>query len=485
MKKHIENLKVKDKNIIKIEFFLSIFSIIWLFISSFPHNPSYKEMFIDSGIYAYIAQQINNGKILYKEVWDYKFPGIYYIYAFVFKIFPDSRWTLYFLDIFTNVTMLILIFLILRKFKFENFFWIVSLLFITTYRIYVCFSGGNLTEHFFIFFFLISLYLLLEKPTKIKDFILGNCFIWLLMLKQPYCLIVFVLFLFFKNRIFKGEIRFFMSGCFISFAFFLYIFIRGFPESIDTIVLPFYLIETAQFKKTNFSDLIGRLMDFNYRMRVILFTGPGKQIFMMLVPVLFARDRVKVLFISLLASIFFIYFFTFALYAHYILLLNIPIVIGCIILIRNYLKKLIVLFFIVCSLSSFDLIKDRIFHFKRAFYELVILKDKRIYVHPLVITVSKYIKSGETFFMIPDYCEVYFITGTKSPWRFCGIGSNIASLYKNELIKLIREKPPNYFYLEIPIEEFEKIFELKPDEYKLIYLENNFYRFKIFKYNSS
>ncbi|HOK55977.1 MAG TPA: hypothetical protein PLF90_01425 [bacterium] len=143
MKNFLKKLRVNS--------ILTLLSIIYFFITSFPHNPTYNQMFIDSGIYAYIGQQINNGKILYKEVWDYKFPAIYYIYAFLFKIFTDTRWTLYFTDIFSSIIMLILLFLILKKFKIAEFFWIVSFLFITAYRIYTTFSGGNLTEHFFIF----------------------------------------------------------------------------------------------------------------------------------------------------------------------------------------------------------------------------------------------------------------------------------------------------------------------------------------------
>jgi hypothetical protein len=38
---------------------------------------------------------------------------------------------------------------------------------------------------------------------------------------------------------------------------------------------------------------------------------------------------------------------------------------------------------------------------------------------------------------------------------------------------------------ETTFEEFEKIFELSSNEYKLIHLEHNFYKFMIFKYNSS
>lgn len=145
------------------KYILNFLSIFYFFIVSFPHNPTYNSMFIDSGIYAYIGQQINKGKILYKDVWDFKFPAIYYIYAFLFKIFPDTIWTLYFTDIFTYIVMLILIYLSLKIFKRENYFWIISILFTSTYRIYACFSGGNLTEHFFLFFSFVTLYILFLK----------------------------------------------------------------------------------------------------------------------------------------------------------------------------------------------------------------------------------------------------------------------------------------------------------------------------------
>ncbi len=481
----MKNFKKK----LRIEFILGFLSILYFFIVSFPDNPTYNRMFIDSGAYAYIGQQINNGKILYKNVFDMKFPAIYYIYSFLFKVFPDTRWTLYFADIFTNIIMLVLIFLILKKFKTVEYFWIVSFLFTTTYRIYPAFSGGNLTEHYFLFFSLISLYLLFEKPTKIGDFILGNCFMWLLMLKQPYALIVLVIFFFFKDRILKGEKKFFIYGFLTSFLFFVYVFIKGLPESIETITFPFYLTS-----RTNFSiemsyadkvvDFINKLI---YIFGIFFYLGPGQQILMLLVPVIFAKDRLKLLFFSLLAVLFLIYFLTFGLYSHYMLLLNIPLIIGLLILIKNYPKKLVILFLIVSTFMPFGLIKRRFIHFDIAYYRLIFLKDRKIKVHPLVFTISKYVKEGDKIFMIPDYCELYFFTKTESPWRFLGLGQAGYQYqkYKNELKKLIREKPPDYFYLEIPVETFENIFELKKEEYELIRLEDNFYKFRILKYNSS
>ncbi|HOK55978.1 MAG TPA: hypothetical protein PKV21_07860 [bacterium] len=203
---------------------------------------------------------------------------------------------------------------------------------------------------------------------------------------------------------------------------------------------------------------------------------------MFLIPVCLVKDNLKFLFLSLFVSLIFIYFFTFALYSHYILLVNIPLIIGAIILIKNYPKKLVIFSLLVCFLLPLNLIRKRFYHFNRSFYKFVILKDHRINVHPLVFTVIKYVKPKETIFMIPDYCEVYFITKTESPWKFCGIGTDIKEYFKNELRKLIREKPPDYFYLEISIKDFEDIFQLKPDEYQLIHLEKNLFKFKMLSF---
>ncbi|MCM8772864.1 MAG: hypothetical protein NC922_07430 [Candidatus Omnitrophica bacterium] len=466
---------------IKIEHFFSFLSIIYFLIVSFPHIPTYNNMSIDSGIYAYIGQQVNKGKILYKEVWDYKFPAIYYIYAFLFKIFPDSRWTLYFTDVFIHVCMLILIFLILKIFEKRDYFWIISFLFTTTYRIYPCFSGGNLAEHFFLFISFISLYLLFKKPTKFFDFTLGNCFVWMLMFKQPYILIVLIIFLFFKDRILKGEKKFFFCGFLLSFLFFICVFLKGAPESFETVTFPFKVTKESNFITLN--TLKNFLNNLEYKIRIILFVGPGKQVLLFLPIFFFVKDRLKFLFFSLFLSLLFIYLTTFALYAHYILLLNILILLGSIILIKNYPKKFALFFLILFTLWPLTLIKKRFIHSYNAFYKFFVLKDHRIRVYPIVFTVAKYIKPNETLFMIPDYCEVYFILKIESPWRFCGIGQGIPNYpkFKNELKKLIREKPPDYFYLEISIKEFENIFDLKPSEYKLTFLENNLYKFKILK----
>ncbi len=48
----------------------------------------------DTGIYAYIGRAIAHGQVLYRDVWDFKAPGIYYLFGLLFRLLPDSVTTL-------------------------------------------------------------------------------------------------------------------------------------------------------------------------------------------------------------------------------------------------------------------------------------------------------------------------------------------------------------------------------------------------------
>jgi hypothetical protein len=48
----------------------------------------------DTATYAYYARQINQGGLLYGGLWQFKPPGLYYIFAFIIRIFPDHINTL-------------------------------------------------------------------------------------------------------------------------------------------------------------------------------------------------------------------------------------------------------------------------------------------------------------------------------------------------------------------------------------------------------
>jgi len=87
----------------KLIYFSFIIPFLYFFLLIPGYFPTYNGMFIDSGIYSYVAQEINRGYMLYRGIFEIKFPAIYYIYAFLFKIFPDNRWSLFFLDVVSKM----------------------------------------------------------------------------------------------------------------------------------------------------------------------------------------------------------------------------------------------------------------------------------------------------------------------------------------------------------------------------------------------
>ncbi|MGC9031653.1 MAG: hypothetical protein ACP5H7_02755, partial [Minisyncoccia bacterium] len=135
---------------------LIYFNILYFFILIFYESPVLSPMFIDSGFYAYTAQRIKEGKILYKDVWEAKFPAIYYIYTFLFTVFPENRWTLFLSDVILTFLILFVIYLLFKNFALEKYYLFVMPFLLTIYKVYPSYSGGNLNEHYFIFFFLLT-----------------------------------------------------------------------------------------------------------------------------------------------------------------------------------------------------------------------------------------------------------------------------------------------------------------------------------------
>ena len=57
----------------------------------------------DTAIYAYYGRQIAAGQVLYRDLWDFKSPGIYYVFALIFKILPNSLTTLRLFAVACNI----------------------------------------------------------------------------------------------------------------------------------------------------------------------------------------------------------------------------------------------------------------------------------------------------------------------------------------------------------------------------------------------
>ncbi len=455
----------------KLIYFSFLIPFLYLLLLIPGYFPTYNGMFIDSGIYSYVAQEINRGHMLYKEIFEIKFPAIYYIYAFLFKIFPDSRWSLFFLDVISNLLILLFTLKIMKNLKLEKYFWIAGLLLMNTYRVYPAFSGGNLNEHFFLFFFLMTLSLLTNKENKINNFLLGFSFSFLFFFKQPYILFPITLLYFFRKRIFKKDtLKFFSAGFLPVFSFFTYIWVKAYPDSyVATISYP---LAWASSVKRSVSDLI-------YRFKIFLTNGAGKELLLLILPVLIALkpQKYKYFFLWNLIILLIVYVSTPALYSHYFVLIYIPLLIGLLVIFKNYPAYLLIPFLCILTLFPYRLTIKKFIHTRRSLYRFFVEKDRRVRVHPLCFVIFKYVKPGEKFIMIPDYPEVYFITKTESPFRFYGFGCIIPSFFHDELKKDIRGNPPSYVYLRSDLKSFNQMFSLTENDYIMVPIQRNFYRF--------
>ena len=83
----------------------------------------------DLSLYGFIGREILNGKILYRDLWDIKPPGIYYLSALALKIFGDSSHSLIIIGLLFSILFMIILYLFcIEFFDFKTAF-VISILF--------------------------------------------------------------------------------------------------------------------------------------------------------------------------------------------------------------------------------------------------------------------------------------------------------------------------------------------------------------------
>ncbi|MCM8772862.1 MAG: hypothetical protein NC926_00910 [Candidatus Omnitrophica bacterium] len=447
------------------KFLIPIFGI-YFFLIVPSTLPNFYPMFIDSGTYGYVAQQINKGKLLYKEIFEIKLPGIYYIYAFLFKIFTDSRWVLYFVDLIHNFLILFFIYLIFKRENLIDYYWLFSIFFITCLRVYPSYCDGNLNEHWYLFFFLLFYYLINSEKNKIKELIAGFSFSYLFFLKQNFIFLNIPLIYFFRK---KMKNYFFILGFLPMTLFFLYIIIKSWPESLKAIFL-FPLRRSGEEK-----------MSLILKLKTGIIYGPFLQFLILFILSCIKNSKIKRFIILQGLILLFITFFLPLFYIHYLVLLLILTIPSFTIIGKEYPKYFcfFLLFFLI--FPPFKFIKIRFKHSFKALRLTLVEKDLRLASPPMAFTIIKYLKENEKFIMIPSYPEIYFMTKTESPYRFFLLDDLVSKFFKEEFKKMIKERPPDYVYLEKEVSYFEKVFYLDRREYELKQIDENLFKFKILR----
>ncbi|MCJ7708712.1 MAG: glycosyltransferase family 39 protein [Anaerolineales bacterium] len=111
-----------------------------------PSSPRFATMGPDSGMFAYGAQEVLSGRVLYRDVWDNKPPGVFYLDALALLLGGGSPWAIWWLGVVWVSLISIVLLLVLSQLTDRGSAFLGSILFLLTLLYPGYYSGGNLTE---------------------------------------------------------------------------------------------------------------------------------------------------------------------------------------------------------------------------------------------------------------------------------------------------------------------------------------------------
>ncbi len=122
----------------------------------------------DQGVYLYVGEQILDGSVPYKDVWDHKGPVIYYLNALGLSFGISSFWGIWLLEIFSLFIALIFSYLVMEKYFsstsafFGTGMWLLGLFFVL--------DGGNTVEEFTLPIQFLSVFFFLRAENEKKHY---------------------------------------------------------------------------------------------------------------------------------------------------------------------------------------------------------------------------------------------------------------------------------------------------------------------------
>lgn len=146
-----------------------------------------------------MGQSIADGHLPYAHLWDLKPPLLFYFFAFIEKIFPNSFFAIRFFGTIIIFLSAILLMKIVKELKLKNGFLIALC--------YVLLSSefgslqGVMSEHFAVLFLILGIYLFIKRESNNNVFICGivfGCAI-LCKLNYAYAIAALMAFYFFYN----------------------------------------------------------------------------------------------------------------------------------------------------------------------------------------------------------------------------------------------------------------------------------------------
>lgn len=121
--------------------------VIVTMLTQIPNSPSFRCLpYRDSGVFLYVGQQILQGQVPYRDIWDHKPPLVFYINAIGLLISDGSIWGVWWVEVVMLSVATVLGFALMRSAFgllpsiLASVLWILSLQYVQ--------EGGNLTEEY-------------------------------------------------------------------------------------------------------------------------------------------------------------------------------------------------------------------------------------------------------------------------------------------------------------------------------------------------
>ena len=138
--------------------FLFFFIFILIFVISYYYKfcPKFSLPNIDSAMFQFYGKEILKGKILYEDLWDNKGPLLFFINAIGQK-FEIGSWGVWIIEVIFIVSTISL----LSKIFFRRSGYLIAGIIVTIFlkNLLARFQGGNFTEEYGIFFYVLAFYL--------------------------------------------------------------------------------------------------------------------------------------------------------------------------------------------------------------------------------------------------------------------------------------------------------------------------------------
>lgn len=164
-------------------FILAVFTI----MLQVRWSPANQKIHVDGTFYAYGGQRILEGDLPYRDFWDPKPPGVFYLNALAFSLWGADAWGVWYLTVLWNLGIAFSVLWLLRKFLPLRYAFLGSAVLLATLLQSEFYEGSNLIEFYGVLPAILAIgftFLYLKHGRRLSLLGLGAAFAFGLLLKH-------------------------------------------------------------------------------------------------------------------------------------------------------------------------------------------------------------------------------------------------------------------------------------------------------------